>query len=75
MTGLVNYSVYLSHSVGVEVVGSMLVDGHAAQSGAQLVSTLHSSTVVEGRFDISGSELIRVDIKMPRDKIDIIDIS
>ncbi|KAK8390621.1 hypothetical protein O3P69_010366 [Scylla paramamosain] len=65
----------LKPSVGVEVVGSMLVDGHVAQSGAQLVSTLHSSTVVEGRFDINGSELVRVDLAMPRDKIDIMNIS
>ncbi|KAG7155845.1 Apolipophorins-like 6 [Homarus americanus] len=61
--------------VGVEVLGSMLVDGHAAQSGAQLVATLHSSTVLDGRFEIGGSENIRLDMKMPRDKIDIVNIT
>lgn len=65
----------LLSSVGVEVVGSMIVDGHVAQSGAQLVSSLHSSTVVEGRFDVNGSELVRVDLTMPRDKMDIVNIS
>lgn len=53
----------------------MIVDGHVAQSGAQLVSSLHSSTVVEGRFDVNGSELVRVDLTMPRDKMDIVNIS
>lgn len=53
----------------------MLVDGHAAQSGAQLVSTLHSSTVVEGRFNVGGSESIQIEIGMPRDQVDIMNIT
>ncbi|KAK3881181.1 hypothetical protein Pcinc_014366 [Petrolisthes cinctipes] len=65
----------LKPSVGVEVVGSMMVDGHAAQSGAELVSTLHSSTVVEGRFEVGGSEFIRIDFGMPRDEVDIMNIT
>lgn len=74
-TGQASISGQLKPSVGVEVVGSMLVDGHAAQSGAQLVTTLHSSTVVDGRFDIGGSEFVRVDIKMPREKVEIMNFT
>ena len=53
----------------------MLVDGHVVQSGARLVSTLHSSTVVDGSFDIGGSEFMNVDINMPRDKIEIMNFT
>ncbi|XP_069195444.1 LOW QUALITY PROTEIN: uncharacterized protein [Procambarus clarkii] len=74
-TGQGGISGKLKPSVGVEVIGSMLVDGHAAQSGAQLTATLHSSTVVEGRFDVEGSENLRLDIKVPRDKIDIVNMT
>ncbi|XP_071518164.1 uncharacterized protein [Panulirus ornatus] len=74
-TGRVGINGELKPSVGVEVVGSMLVDGHAAQSGVQLVSTLHSSTVVEGKFNVGGSESMQVEISMPRDKIDIVNIT
>ncbi|CAL4063339.1 unnamed protein product, partial [Meganyctiphanes norvegica] len=62
----------LNPSVGVEVVGSMMIDGHAAQSGAQLVSSLHSSSVVDARLELRGSELFLVDINMPRDKMEIL---
>lgn len=53
----------------------MMVDGHVAQSGAELVSTLHSSTVVEGRFEVGGSEFIKIDFGMPRDEVDIMNIT
>ncbi|XP_068244762.1 uncharacterized protein [Palaemon carinicauda] len=74
-SGQASISGQLKPSVGIEVVGSMIVDGHSSQSGAEIVATLHSSTVLDGRFDIEGSENVRIDIKLPRDKVEIMNIT
>ena len=53
----------------------MTLDGHDAQSGAELVATMHSSAAIDGEVKIDGIQGMSVDINMPRDQLDIVNIT
>jgi hypothetical protein len=50
----------------------MSVDANVARTGLKMVTTLHSSTTIEGKMQIQDSQVVNVKFEMPRDKIEMI---
>lgn len=62
-------------SGAIEIASLLTVDaGNAARSGLRVVGTMHSSTVLDGRFEVKNGEVIKAQINMPRDRIDVFNV-
>lgn len=61
-------------SAAVEIEGVMGVDAFVARTGLRMVTTLHTSTVVDGQILMQGGKLINIDLNMPRDRIEIFNL-
>ncbi|XP_064626174.1 apolipophorins-like [Lineus longissimus] len=59
-------------SAAVEISSMMSVDANVARTGLKMVTTIHSSTAIEGKMQIQDSQVVNVKFEMPRDKIEII---
>ncbi|XP_014669654.1 PREDICTED: apolipophorins-like [Priapulus caudatus] len=70
-----NIDGHIKPSGAVEIAGLMVTDATVARTGVRTVATLHSSTAIEGRVQLQDGEVFNVDLKMPRDKLEILDVS
>ncbi|XP_076066631.1 uncharacterized protein LOC143039997 [Oratosquilla oratoria] len=61
-------------SASIQLAGSQYIDAFVARSGVKMVSTLHTSTSINGKVVIQGGKLVDVELNMPRDKIEILDV-
>jgi hypothetical protein len=50
----------------------MVVDAFVARAGLKMVSTLHSSTITQGKISLLEGKVFHFDLEMPRDKQEII---
>ncbi|KAK4871887.1 hypothetical protein RN001_016011 [Aquatica leii] len=58
-------------SAAVDIVGSMSVDAFYAATAIKLKTNLHTSTAVEGKVKIRGTDLISVSFSIPNEKTSI----
>ena len=65
----------ISPSVTIKISGTMSVDAFATKTSIKSVSKIHSSTYFGGSFDVIGSRLVQVQLKIPNEKVEIFDIS
>ena len=49
----------------------MVVDAFVARTGLKMISTLHSSTVTQGKISLVEGKVFQFDLEMPRDKQEI----
>ncbi|CAL4076232.1 unnamed protein product [Meganyctiphanes norvegica] len=59
-------------SAAVMIDSSMSVDTPLIQSGMKMVSTLHTSTYLEGKLRIDGAKIVDMALNIPKDKMEII---
>ena len=62
-------------SAAVEFTATMAVDAAVTRAGIRLVNTLHTNTYIDGKAKIQGGNLIELQLNVPRDKTEILDIS
>ena len=61
--------------VTLEVSGTMSVDAFITKTSIKSESKIHSSTYFGGSIDILGTKLLQVQIKVPKERIEIFDAS
>ena len=59
-------------SAAVEVTSQMGVDAYVARTGLKMVTTLHTSTVAQGKIQLNEGKVFNMDIDVPQDKMEII---
>lgn len=64
----------LQPSGAIEITSLMSVDAGVAKTGLKMVATLHSSTWVDGLIEVRNGEVARIQMNMPRDKMEFIDV-
>ncbi|KAL5015760.1 hypothetical protein ScPMuIL_005349 [Solemya velum] len=64
----------LQPSGAVQISSMMSVDAYVTKGGLKMTSTLHSSTALQGRVEMSKSQIVSVEINTPRDKMEILDV-
>ena len=52
----------------------MGVDAFVVKSGLKMVSTMHSSTAMEGKIKIKNGQLLAVEFKMPKEQMEILNV-
>nr|CAD7460027.1 unnamed protein product [Timema tahoe] len=62
-------------SVAVEFSGLMSVDAFVSKAGVRSVSTLRSNTYLDGKVKVQNGKIADVKINVPRDKVDILDVT
>ena len=65
---------YIKPSAAVELSTMMSVDAFVSRSGVKMVSTMHTSTALEGTIQLKDGQVLNVDFKTPREKQEIIDV-
>ncbi|GBN12727.1 Apolipophorin, partial [Araneus ventricosus] len=66
---------HIEPSGAVEISGLLTVDaGHFASSGMRIISTMHSSSVLDGKVQVRNGEVVKAQLNMPRDRIDVFNI-
>ncbi|KAF8763448.1 Apolipophorins like protein [Argiope bruennichi] len=66
---------HIEPSGAVEISGLLTVDaGHFARSGMRFISTMHSSSVLDGKVQVRNGEVVKAQLNMPRDRIDVFNI-
>ena len=65
----------ITPSVTLKISGTMSVDAFATKTSMKSVSKIHSSTYFGGSFDLIGSRLVQVHLKIPNEKVEIFDVS
>lgn len=65
---------YVKPSGAIEVSSVMGLDAFVARTGLKMVSTLHTSTEVEGLIKLDESKALSVKFNMPKDKIEILNV-
>ncbi len=53
----------------------MTVDNKWAKSGLKSMNKLHTSTFLDGKFVMEGGKMIKAQINVPKEKMDVIDVS
>ncbi|PSN46112.1 hypothetical protein C0J52_17248 [Blattella germanica] len=62
-------------SAAVEFVGTMSVDATLTKTGLRLVNKLHTNTYVDGKIKIQGGNLVELKVNVPRDKVELLEVS
>ncbi|KFM65445.1 Apolipophorin, partial [Stegodyphus mimosarum] len=63
---------HIEPSGAIEIASLLSVDaGNVAKSGMRVVGTMHSSTVLDGRLEVRNGEVVKAQLNMPRDRIDV----
>lgn len=70
-----NINGFIKPSAAVEIVGEMTVDAHVAHTGLKMSTNLHTSTVVDGHAIVDSGKLVSVRINMPRNKVEVLDVT
>ncbi|XP_043197116.1 uncharacterized protein LOC122367779 [Amphibalanus amphitrite] len=71
----VNINGHIKPSAAVEIMSEMTVNAHIAHTGLKMNTNLHTSTILDGHAVVNGGELVSVRINMPRDKVEVLDVS
>ena len=58
----------------MEVSSLMSVDAFVARTGLKMVSTLHTSTELNGQVTLQDSQVLLGKLSMPKDKIEIVSV-
>jgi len=58
-------------SAAIEVSSMMSVDAHLTRAGLKMVSTMHTSTVTQGKLSLSEGKQLHFDLEMPKDKMEV----
>ncbi|XP_023229314.1 uncharacterized protein LOC111629660 [Centruroides sculpturatus] len=61
-------------SGAVEISSLMTVDAGTARSGLKMVATLHSSTWMDGLVEMRDGQIMKVQLNVPKEKMEIIDV-
>jgi len=65
---------YVKPSGAIEISSVMGLDAFFAQTGLKMVSTMHTSTEVDGLIKLDESSAITAKFNMPKDKIEILSV-
>lgn len=65
---------WLYFSGAVEITGTMTVDAFVAKTGLKMVSSVHSSSSVKGRVELSRGQIFNLELDMPQDKMEIFNV-
>ncbi|XP_076066633.1 uncharacterized protein LOC143039999 [Oratosquilla oratoria] len=71
----VNIQGHIQPSAAIQMASSLHVDAFVARSGVKMVSTLHTSTAIDGKVVIQGGNLVDVAFNMPKDKVEILNVN
>ena len=74
-TGDAHASIQFYPTASVLITGTMTVNAKYARSGLKSVSKLHTSTFVDAEAVVQRGKLIKAEVNLPRDKMEVIDIS
>ena len=62
-------------NIAFKITGTMSVDAKFAKAGLKSVSKLHTSTYFDGKISMDGWKLLEAEMNMPKDTIDVLDVS
>ena len=65
----------ISPSFSIILTGTMSVDAFITQTSIRSTSTLKSSTYFGGSFDVIGTRLVQLQLKIPNERIEVFDFS
>lgn len=66
--------IFYSISAAIDVSSLMSVDAFFTKSGIKMVSTLHTSTALQGKLSIDKKGAIITEYEMPEPRMEIIDV-
>lgn len=59
----------------IEITGEMSVDAIHAKTGLRSLTKLHSSTFVDGQFQMDGRRLVKAQVNMPKETVEVLEAS
>ena len=59
-------------SAALEITSTMGIDAVVAKTGLKMVTTLHTSTVAQGKFQLTEGKIFNLDWDIPQDKMEIV---
>ena len=62
----------MNSSAAIEVSSMMSVDAFVTKSGMKMVSTLHTSTALQGMIELADGRILEMELDMPREKMEIV---
>ena len=65
---------YILCSGAVNIDSVMTIDSGVSRTGLKMTTSLHSSLALKGRVEMSRSRELSVELDMPEDRIDILDV-
>ena len=74
-SGDASVQIKIAPTVSLQIAGEMSVDATVAQTALKSLSTLHTSTLIDGQVQVQGGRLVKAEVNVPREKIEIIDVA
>ena len=74
-SGKAELEVDIQPKATIEIICIMSVDAFASKTGLKSTTKVHSSTEIGGSVHINGKQLVKAQMKMPRDKLEIFEAS
>lgn len=67
------YEIFLPsvYSAALAVTGTMAVDAFVTKTGLRMRNTLHSSTSLKGRIQLSRGQQLNIELDTPEEKLEI----
>ena len=73
--GKASFDAEISPSFSINLSGTMSVDSFITRTSVRSTSKLQSSTYFGGSFDVIGTRLVQLQLKIPNEKIEVFDFS
>ncbi|XP_076066634.1 uncharacterized protein LOC143040000 [Oratosquilla oratoria] len=70
----INIQGHIQPSAAIQLASSIHVDAFVSRSGVKMVSTLQSSTFLDGKMLIKEGKLVDMAFNMPKEKVEILNI-
>ncbi|CAL4079365.1 unnamed protein product, partial [Meganyctiphanes norvegica] len=70
----INVEGHFHPSAALKIDSSMIVDAHVTRSGMKMVSSMYTSSYVDGKIQVKGGKLVDIQINTPKEKMEVIDV-
>jgi hypothetical protein len=75
LSGSAAAEVHIFPTATMQVTGLMSVDAKTSKTGLKSVTKMHTSTFFDAKVAMDGGKLVKAEINMPRDQMEILDVS
>ena len=74
-TGDASIQIKIYPTASLQISGEMSVDATLIKTALKSLSTLHTTTFIDGQVQVQEGRLVKAEVNVPREKVEILDVA